>query len=47
LLEAQEKWELDASYAESPTFIGDLWILVKTISKVLRMEGIHREEAHR
>lgn len=38
-----EKFELDINYINNITFLGDLKILIKTINKVLKREGISSE----
>ena len=39
----EEKFELDIQYVQNITFLGDIDILLKTISKVLKRDGISSE----
>lgn len=39
----QQKFDLDIKYVEHITFIGDLKILVETVAKVIKREGISSE----
>ena len=43
LLDAREKWALDARYAETANLMEDFRILARTVWKVVAREGIHRE----
>ena len=40
-----EKFELDLTYVNNITFMGDVKILLDTILKVVKRDGIHSEEA--
>ena len=40
-----EKFELDLKYVDNITFMGDVKILLDTILKVVKRDGIHSEEA--
>lgn len=37
----EERFDLDVEYAEHITFLGDLKIIIKTVTTVLHKEGIH------
>jgi lipopolysaccharide/colanic/teichoic acid biosynthesis glycosyltransferase len=39
----EEKLELDVRYVETRTFVGDLRILLSTVSRVLRRDGVTSE----
>lgn len=39
----EEKFELDIQYVQNITFLGDIDIILKTISKVLKRDGISSE----
>lgn len=41
----EEKFDLDVSYVENVSFIGDWKIIISTINKVFVREGIHSETA--
>jgi lipopolysaccharide/colanic/teichoic acid biosynthesis glycosyltransferase len=43
LLEAHEKWSIDAQYAKEAGLVKDLFILASTILKVIRREGIYKK----
>ena len=44
LISWEEKFDNDVNYVDSITFIGDMKILLKTILKVLKREGISQED---
>ena len=46
LLSAHDKWSRDAQYVKEVGILRDLTILVKTIIKVAKREGIYKESIH-